>query len=722
MADLLLERLPPVEADSIEWPKVPHTKIESKAIPDKEQKYLTQPSSEPKQLQDQASKNTVEFEGFDSCDKVHVQSSEVNQPTARTQGVEATIAEGRDRRSPRLGIFGSKKTQWPNPHLSLGTQCNRLGSNECYKAIGPAQDLFDLISKDIGDLLDARIEDLEEGEPVAGHILLFDMYMVGKSASTAQPTLLFTCQRPKPRRRAIKYIRESRILKGHPKILLAESSLPPLVSGTTYLRLLSGRDTFSNTVARQSLNTARTTLTTMLKRDATPTPSPAPSPKASHLWIAGPVIGTVAGLMAIFALIFLTSRRRRNHNIMSTAKSIDPEAMRKNQNSPILLPVPIFVSDLDFVSFGPRLNPLQPPLQPTEITPRLPAPLSTSPEMVHIKDYAPIFKPSLGHDHSTTEQFSGSPILGTSSRIRATIGGIFYAKGKYYGFTAAHPFAQFCEISADDEIPSGSLDIDAEFSFISDDDEELREGDMSEITITSQASMSSVESVTSISRSNTTTSTVLNTQVDNTVDRTPVDNSVAAVFRAEEVTDTSTADERSAIGHLSKSSLNGADLGLDWALIELLNQSVYKARHDKGLAGIGTGLSVPRWLSSNPTTSISVSAATGFSGRISGVLLPGSTLMRLTPRGKFQEVWSVRFDRALAEGDSGAWVVDSSSSGLYYGHIVAGAPGGQVAYIIPARNTFKEIEKVLGPLEIVGIDPIERWPHVTNFALTPHVT
>jgi hypothetical protein len=161
--------------------------------------------------------------------------------------------------------------------------------------------------------------------------------------------------------------------------------------------------------------------------------------------------------------------------------------------------------------------------------------------------------------------------------------------------------------------------------------------------------MSSVESVTSISRSNTTTSTVSNTQVDNTVDRTPVDNSVAAVFRGEEVIDTSTADERSAIGHLSKSSLNGADLGLDWALIELLNQSVYKAQHDKGLAGIGTGLSVPRWLSSNPTTSISVSAATGFSGCISGVLLPGSTMMRLTPRGKFQEVWSVQFHKPLGK-------------------------------------------------------------------------
>jgi hypothetical protein len=161
--------------------------------------------------------------------------------------------------------------------------------------------------------------------------------------------------------------------------------------------------------------------------------------------------------------------------------------------------------------------------------------------------------------------------------------------------------------------------------------------------------MSSAESTTSISRSNTTTSSVSNTQVYNTVDTTLVDNSVAVVFRGEEVTDTSTAYERSVIGHLSESSLNGADLGLDWALIELLDQNLYKVRLEKALSGIWTGLSVPRWLSSTPTTNISVSAATGFSGRISGVLLPGSTLMRLTPRGKFQEVWSVRFDKALGK-------------------------------------------------------------------------
>jgi hypothetical protein len=64
--------------------------------------------------------------------------------------------------STKLGLFRLKKAQqWPEPHLSIGIKCNQLGGNECWKAIGPAQELFSRISKPLGDLLDSRVEDLK---------------------------------------------------------------------------------------------------------------------------------------------------------------------------------------------------------------------------------------------------------------------------------------------------------------------------------------------------------------------------------------------------------------------------------------------------------------------------------------------------------------------------------------------------------------------------------
>jgi hypothetical protein len=164
----------------------------------------------------------------------------------RVAKISSTIAEAiqpqtSERRWLKLGRgFTFTKSTWPDPQLSLGTKCNRLGGNECWEAVGPAQELFSKISANVGELLDALIDDLEEGEPVDGNILTFGMYMIGKNPATARPTLLFTCQTPNPRQRAIKFLKESALLKGYPKIALAESSVCPLTAGRRYLRLLAG--------------------------------------------------------------------------------------------------------------------------------------------------------------------------------------------------------------------------------------------------------------------------------------------------------------------------------------------------------------------------------------------------------------------------------------------------------------------------------------------------
>lgn len=129
----------------------------------------------------------------------------------------------------KLARFSTAKSQWADPELSIGIKCNRMGGYQCWEAIGPAKILFEQISVKISDLLEARVDELEEGEPLAEKIIMFGMYMVGKLPETARPTLVFSCQSQKPRRRAIKFLKESAILKDQPKIALAESSIAPVI-------------------------------------------------------------------------------------------------------------------------------------------------------------------------------------------------------------------------------------------------------------------------------------------------------------------------------------------------------------------------------------------------------------------------------------------------------------------------------------------------------------
>jgi hypothetical protein len=172
-----------------------------------------------------------------------------------------------------------------------------MGDNECWEAIGPAQALFTQISQPIGELLDTRVEEIEEGEPVAGNILTYGMYMIGRDLSTARPTLIVTCQRPKPRRRAIKFIKESEFLKGHPKIAIAESSAVPMALGRKYLRLLSGHYFLSSTPSS-------TTWTP--KRDTTTAPSTSVTALSSHAISTAALGGIIGAAIGVLAIILIT--------------------------------------------------------------------------------------------------------------------------------------------------------------------------------------------------------------------------------------------------------------------------------------------------------------------------------------------------------------------------------------------------------------------------------
>ena len=217
----------------LKWPEVPKTKFQSPQHTST-QVLLTGPTSQ----EDGAASSTAAIHTTEKKNVLEkTQKTELSSPRIIA---EAEKSQPQRKSWLKLGRFVLPKSTWPEPHLSIGTRCNRMDKYECWEAIGPAKTLFTEIAQSVAKLLDDRMDELEEGEPVAVDILTFGMYMMGKTPNTARPTLLFTCQRPKPRRRAIKFIKESSILNGKPKIALAQSSVVPTATSNNFLRLLAG--------------------------------------------------------------------------------------------------------------------------------------------------------------------------------------------------------------------------------------------------------------------------------------------------------------------------------------------------------------------------------------------------------------------------------------------------------------------------------------------------
>lgn len=135
----------------------------------------------------------------------------------------------------------TRQQRWPEPEQSTGTQCRRMGGNECWQAIGPAEQMNKELSKDIRKLLEERNEDIREGEPVDFYFT-FRLYMTGRRRSCARPTIMVCCERPIPRRRARELIKESGILDNYPGVILGESSYAPDFDGPIELLALGDLD------------------------------------------------------------------------------------------------------------------------------------------------------------------------------------------------------------------------------------------------------------------------------------------------------------------------------------------------------------------------------------------------------------------------------------------------------------------------------------------------
>lgn len=107
--------------------------------------------------------------------------------------------------------------KWPNPELSIGKPVPvSLGRDQFWEAIGPAREIFTTLSP-----LIHRILVHQEPRPVA---TLCTMYMVGRNAASARPTIVIQSTSREFRKLAMKLIKKSSILDEYPGIRLAQAS------------------------------------------------------------------------------------------------------------------------------------------------------------------------------------------------------------------------------------------------------------------------------------------------------------------------------------------------------------------------------------------------------------------------------------------------------------------------------------------------------------------
>jgi TolA-binding protein len=90
-----------------------------------------------------------------------------------------------------------------------------------------------------------------------------------------------------------------------------------------------------------------------------------------------------------------------------------------------------------------------------------------------------------------------------------------------------------------------------------------------------------------------------------------------------------------------------------------------------------------------------VTSLTSLGGWMRGTMSGTPTYQNVANSRKIQQLWTVKFEDTLSDGDCGSWVYDEESGALA-GHIIAGSPKSGVAYIVPACHVFADAKTTLG--------------------------
>lgn len=124
------------------------------------------------------------------------------------------------------------KNSWPDPESSVGKFCGtKKGRFKCWKAQGPAHEVFEDMSIEIKELLE------KDCGPVPSSCFVhFDIFMIGETPSTAIPHIMFACKKREPRKEALAAVRKSEILSHYtPGIELGHWDYPPYIKDLQFL-------------------------------------------------------------------------------------------------------------------------------------------------------------------------------------------------------------------------------------------------------------------------------------------------------------------------------------------------------------------------------------------------------------------------------------------------------------------------------------------------------
>jgi peptide-N4-(N-acetyl-beta-glucosaminyl)asparagine amidase len=300
---------------------------------------------------------------------------------------------------------------------------------------------------------------------------------------------------------------------------------------------------------------------------------------------------------------------------------------------------------------------------------------------------------------------------------KATVGGIIRVHGSYCLLTAAHAFTY-----AQSE-PSAFGHQDEDLYFSDSDSGTISEEDYD----SDQSPIPSNDSIYSLDPSRTSTVIISQTEVD------PARLLGAAKTSAQNDTGSENDQESEAqafqlpgnvthVGDTLFLSSEGSQEELDYALVRLRGCPTHCSKDE--------GLLLPDVANFHNLRHLvcgSVVAHTASAGLISGTISLTPTYLR-TPNAKvYQEVYHVNLEKPIANGDCGSWVLDAQSGSLY-GHIVAGSPNLGFAYIVPASQTFSDIQRHTGILkervkrfESVSIPIPMRYSDSTTFEPTPAI-
>lgn len=120
-------------------------------------------------------------------------------------------------------------------------------------------------------------------------------------------------------------------------------------------------------------------------------------------------------------------------------------------------------------------------------------------------------------------------------------------------------------------------------------------------------------------------------------------------------------------------------------------------------------------ISGLPTSGTKVIVATSYS-HLTGIVLPGRTIVKMHGFHGFQNLLAVRLSSSIKQGDSGSAVLDAST-GCLYGHVTLGSAPDTIAYMVPSVDTLTQIVAVFGKLPTLKVEPprvaFEIWR--TNF-------